>query len=194
MRWKSLAPVSFLIGVFVSAVAVSALGQVPAEKTGEVRNGTYENSFFGLTYTPASDLKFNTSELTAGKAYTERTFILFSAWEDQKPGAVRKGIVADADRLSDYSEGHRDVESYVNRVTRNQISQGYEVVGEKKQRQLGKLTFLEADFKRAPASEAILVTARDGYAIVLIFNASNPDDLDHLISTCQIVFADETKR
>jgi hypothetical protein len=51
--------------VVISFAPVSA--QVPASKTGQVQDGSYQNSFFGLTYTPDSNLIFNTSEFSAGK-------------------------------------------------------------------------------------------------------------------------------
>ena len=63
-----------------------------------------------------------------------------------------------------------------------------------KQRQLGNAKFLEADFKRGEVSEAVLVTLRKGYALVFVFNADSPTDLDNLISSSRITFSNQPER
>jgi hypothetical protein len=190
MCLKLLALDAVVIATLLAVSFAPAAGQIPTSMQGQVRNGSYENSFFGLTFTPDAKLTFDTAEFAGSRTWTERTFLLFSAWTKEQIGGVRTGVVADADRLSDYPEGRRDGEAYINRVVRAQLGQGYEVVDDKKHRQLANTKFLEADFKRGSGSEAVLVTLRKGYAVVFIFNAASPTDLDNLISSPRIAFGD----
>ncbi len=165
----------------------------PASMRGEIRDGSYENSYFGLSYTPDAILTFNTSKFFAGNSATVNNFGLFSAWADEQVGRARMGAVAYAERLSNYAEGCRDIENILRRYVQNQRGDGYQVVSEKKLRQLRNITFLEADFRRGEVSEAIVLTSRKGYVLVFVFNASNPTDLDIFISSSRIALADKTE-
>jgi TonB family protein len=165
----------------------------PESMRGQIRDGSYENSFFGLTYTPDARLIFNTSTFFADKAATINTLGLFSAWAEAQSGGARMGAVAFADRLSTYPEGCRDSENILSRYVQNQRGDGYQVVNEKKPRTLGEIKFLEADFRRREVSEAVIITLRKGYALVFIFNAANPTELDNLISSSRIAFVVKTE-
>jgi hypothetical protein len=170
-----------------------ASGQVPASKAGLIRDGSYENLFLGLTYTPDSKLIFNTAEFSSGRTFTERTFVMFSAWEKQPAGQARMSLTAYADRLSDYPEASRTAEAYLYRVSRNQLHEGYEVVKERTQRQLANTKFVESEFRRGQASEAVLVTLRKGYALVFIFTAADSTDLEKLVSSSRLAFGDQSE-
>jgi hypothetical protein len=161
----------------------------PASIKGEIRDGSYENSFFGLTYTPDARLIFNTSTFFADNAATVDSVGLFSAWAEVQIDRARIGTVAYAERLSTFPEGCRDGADILSRIVQNQRGDGYEVVNEKKARPLGEIMSLEADFRRREVSEAVIVTLRKGYALVFIFNAANPTELDSLISSSKIAFA-----
>jgi hypothetical protein len=76
-------------------------------------------------------------------------------------------------------------------VSRNQVGAGYDVVKEDTQRQLANTKYVEAEFKRGQVSEGVLVTVREGYAVVFIFTAANSADLEKFISSAQIAFAEE---
>jgi len=102
-------------------------------------------------------------------------------------------LTADADRLSNYPEGSRNAEAYLYRVGRNQLHEGYEIVKEQTQRQLANTKFVESEFRRGKASEAVLVTVRKDYALVFIFTAANPTDLENLVSSSRIVVANESE-
>jgi TonB family protein len=169
--------------------AADANVAAPESLRGQIRDGVYENSFFGLTYIPDARLIFNTSDFFAHDAATVSTLGLFSAWAEAQIGRARMGAVAYADRMSNYPEECRNSEGILWRIVRNQLGDGYQVVNEKKSRALGETIFLEADFTRGEVSEAILITVRKGYALVFIFNAANPTDLDNLISSSRITFA-----
>jgi TonB family protein len=164
-----------------------------ASMRGQIRDGTYENSYFGLTYTPDAMVIFNASKFFANNPATVNSFGLFSAWAEEQVGKATMGAVAFADRLSNYPEGCRDTENILTRYIQNQRGDGYQVVNEKKQRQLGNITFLEADFRRGQVSEAVLLASRKGYVLVFVFNASNPTDLDNFISSSRIALADKTE-
>ena len=160
----------------------------PASMRGQIQDGSYENSFFGLTYTPDARLIFNTSTFFADNAATVDTVGLFSAWAEVQIGRVRIGAVGYAERLSTFPEGCRNTEDILSRIVQNQRGDGYQVVNEKKPRPLGETMFLEADFRRGEVSEAVIITLRKGYALVFIFNAANPTELDNLISSSRIAF------
>jgi TonB family protein len=168
--------------------AADASLAAPESMRGQMRDGSYENSFFGLTYTPDARLIFNTTDFFAHNAATVSSFGLFSAWAEAQIGRARMGAVAYADRVSDYPEECRDSEGILWRIVQNQRGDGYQVLNEKKQRTLGETIFFEADFTRGEASEAVIITLRKGYALVFIFNAANPTELDNLISSSRIAF------
>lgn len=119
--------------------------------------------------------------------------MLFHAEATQSAQKATMQIAAYADSHSDYPEGRRTSEAYLDRVVRHQRELGYEVLNEKKKVKLGNSTFFRADFRKEPVTEALLVTSRKGYALVFIFAGRDASVVEHLISSSRISFADQTE-
>lgn len=155
-------------------------GSVPAMDKGAVEGRTYTNPSIGLELTPATGLVFDTPELT-GTPGTVPQLVTVAAWGEKRWFAARNGTVFYADALAYYPESQQSTESYVRKVTRGNIQEGFEPVRQNVAATLGGVSFARTDFKKGAVYEAVLVKACDAQAFVFIFTGSGPDAVNSLI-------------
>jgi hypothetical protein len=159
-----------------------------AQNQGRIDGHTYLNPYLGLTIRLAGDLSFD----EAGKMQpTSGSFVLFNAYGPRRLLAGSLATVFYAEKLSSYPEIQRTSDAYIQMITDNQTNTGYRVLHPKAKCQIGSRDFIRADFEKNMTYQAFLVTIIRGYFLIGIFGAGSEKELDKLISSTSIVFAEQ---
>ena len=174
--------------MLMALVGSTTFAQGTVSGSGAFKGRTYVNSFLGLSITPAPTLEW-AQKIRIPK--NENTILLVQAWGENRLLRGRAGTVVSADRLSFYPEGQRSEEAYLRKVVRVYREQGYEVVHERVEDQIGKQKFVRADFAKNLARLTVLVTTRKGYALALIFGGSNDIEVNEIIHSTVFTFSDQ---
>ena len=168
--------------------SILSLGQDANIDRGAVVGSTYVNRFFGLTFMPPTTLSYEPNQATPHPQ--DRAFVLMKAAGKSQPGQVTSLMVLSADKLSYYPSAERDAAAYLSKMEQHEKEDGYTFLQQREDFLLGHCKLLRADFQKEPLREAILVTTRRGFALVLIAIGGSARDLDSMLHSAQLRFND----
>jgi hypothetical protein len=174
--------------VVMALWSICALGQSANIDQGAVTGNTYVNTFLGLTFTRPTTLSYELNP--AGSHPLDRAFVLIKAVGKSQPGHVTSLMVLSADKLSYYPSAQRSAAAYLSRIEQDEKEDGYAFLQQKDDFLLGDCRLLRVDFQKGPLREAILVTTRRGFALVLIAISESEQDLDSMLHSAQLSFND----
>lgn len=167
---------------------ILASGQDANIDQGAVDRSTYVNRFFGLTFMAPTTLTYEPNQATPHPQ--DRAFVLIKAVGKSQPGKVTALMVLSADKLSYYPSAERSATAYLSKVEQHEKEDGYTVLQQREEFIVGHCKMLRADFQKEPLHEAILVTTRRGFALVLIAIGGSTQDLDSMLHSAQLRFND----
>jgi hypothetical protein len=175
-------------GAVILLASICALGQTANIDQSAIVGGTYVNRFLGLTFTRPTTLSYERGQAVAHPL--DRAFVLVKAVGKSQPGHVTSLMVLSADKLSYYPSPQRSAAAYMSRMEQDEKEDGYVVLQRKEEFLLGDCNLLRVDFRKGPLREAILVTTRRGFALVLIAISGIEQDLDSMLHSAQLSFND----
>lgn len=167
---------------------VPAKPSLPAPRfdKGVVEGNTYKNASVGLEFTPDPKLRFGTPELS-GKPGTVPLSVTVAAWGEFKPQSAPEGTTFLATALAYYPEDQRSTGACMRRLGQANRKNGFQMVQDTGQGQLGRVPFARTDFfKEGPAYEAVFVKACDTQALVFVFTGSGRDTVNRLIAATEL--------
>lgn len=153
---------------------------------GHFIDNSYVNDFFHLMFVPPSNLSF-ASDIAHANHLT-RTFILAKAVGKSRPGEVTPVLFLSADRLRDYPEPQRTADGYMDKLVRDRQRSGYSLIEGAGRRALPG--FLREDFEKGRLHEVVLVATREGFALVIIVIAGSQSEVNSIVETTKLSFAD----
>jgi hypothetical protein len=153
---------------------------------GLVANGVYANPSIGLELRAHPDLLFGAPELKAPPGKPPLS-VSVAALSQKTWSSGREAMFFYADTLTSYPENERSTASYVRRIVRSNLSEGFEIIKAARAAKMGGFEFARTDFfKAGPAYETALIKACDKYAIVFVFTGSGRDVVDRLIAGTEL--------
>lgn len=193
-----------------SANAGAASKSPAAPDDGSYQGNTYTSKYFGFTYTFPEHLVVDPDFTEGQQDESQQTFVLLAAFGAAAEAGHREGVVLTADRLEGSRHGqrlylpgtpesdkvgHDDdwVEPYLETLKHVLVAQGADPRVGLRNYSFGKAKFFRADFERdGPGFQSLLLTSRNGYALVFDFVGASEERVDKLVQTLDsLKFANE---
>jgi hypothetical protein len=183
------------------SASTGAAAKSPAPDDGSHQGNNYTSKYFGFTYTFPEHLVVD-PDFTEGKQdESQQTFVLLAAFGSAAEPGRREGVVLTADRLEaprhvhkltlpgdpePAAVNHDDdwVQQYLETAKHVLVAQGATPVVGLRDYSFGKARFFRADFERdGPGFQSLLMTSRNGYALVFDFVGASEERVDKLVQT-----------
>jgi hypothetical protein len=149
---------------------------------GVVEGGTYKNPSVGIEFKPPLSLRLQEPQM---KGSPDAAQLLISVVADA--GTPLPAVGFYAEKLDAYPIDKRGASDYMQRLIRAQEAKGCQRAEAAMTTQLGGVSFLRADCEDGKGHEAVLVTTRNAFAFVFIFEARNANEANKLVDSTKVV-------
>ena len=183
--------VSVLCLLLLSMLPVRSQKAALSPKSAVLKGNVYSNSYFGFSYRVPSHLRVDTDSFEQalegrhGVAQTH-TYVLLSARQQALLPLVKENVVIMADEAAPYG-GFEDGNAYLQKVTRWQKKEGFEVLRESAEYMFGGKKFFRSDYKKSgllfPVYLSAVFTVWHGYAVGFIFTAGSKERMEEAVSS-----------
>jgi hypothetical protein len=170
-----------------SSARPSAQGKSPQAETGEIRDGVYRNSTFGVTCKIPFGWVDRTQDMREDSAEEAKSLLLLAVFERPPEAAgstINSAIVIAAEKVSQFS-GLKTAADYFGPITELATAQGFRVVNEPYEFPRGAMHLVRGDFSKARGTltmhQTSLVMLAKGYALSLTFIGGSEDEVNQLI-------------